>query len=197
MLATPALPDTVSRETRNGPDRLHARLTLPVAPATAMNILEQPCHVRRWMPGLTALEVVARPAPGKTLVYMAHAGRWPVMPRDAVTLFERPVPASDQQDTIELTMQARPEALPAQPGHVRIPFIEGRWTLRSSANGTRLDYQQRVDPGGRLPQALADRAALRHVGNTMEALKDYVANLADDTCTRAAPGRVSDTDAVR
>ncbi|MDX1803679.1 MAG: START domain-containing protein [Alcanivorax sp.] len=151
------------------PDRFTARTTLPLTVEKLLPILQQPCQVRRWMPGVQQVRILAHPGAGQTRVYMARSAPWPLQNRDAVTLF-----SSQPGDPWVITMQGQPAALPPRPGYVRMPLIEGRWSLQASAGATLVEYRQRLDPGGDLPQWLADRLAPSQIHRTLEALQDYV-----------------------
>ncbi len=185
LASVPALASEMAepeRERLDGPDRIHAQMRLPLGAGQLLTLLETPCHVRQWMPDLEEIRILEQPAPGQTLVYMATRTPWPLAPRDAVTLFRR-----ESEDPVTLTMEARPRAMPERSGHVRIPFTEGRWLLRPDHGHTMLGYEQRVDPGGRLPQWAADRAAVDRVATTMENLRDYVETILD-TVPAGMPG---------
>ncbi|WP_272963282.1 START domain-containing protein [Alcanivorax jadensis] len=181
--------DPVTRTAMPGPDQFELRAVLPVSLDALLPVLEQPCHVRQWMPGVETLTILKRPSATQTLVYMARQAPWPLSGRDAVTLFER-----HPGEPVVLTMQGEPEAWPRQPGHVRVPFTEGSWTLQTEpGNGsTRVVYRQRVNPGGGIPQWLADRFAPGHMEAALAALENYVRNPQRTNCTAAEPARNGD-----
>ena len=160
---------SVSRTSLPGPDRFRAQASLPISVQQLLPILQQPCQVRRWMPGVAQVRIIDRQSPARTLVYMARSAPWPLQNRDAVTLF-----VSQPGDPWVITMIGQPHALPLRPGYVRMPIIEGRWSLRAGDGATLVEYQQRVDPGGDLPQWLADRLAPSQIRRTLEALQAYV-----------------------
>ncbi|WP_290536956.1 START domain-containing protein [Alcanivorax sp.] len=180
--------DTVSRTSMPGPDCFELQAELPIPLDVLLPILEVPCHVRQWMPGLEALTVLDRPSDTQTLIYMARRAPWPLSGRDAVILFER-----HPGNPVKLTMSGRPDAWPEQPGHVRVTYTEGSWTLRPQDHngGTRVVYRQRVDPGGGIPQWLADRLAPGQMEAALVALEAYVRNPQRSDCSAAqsAPDR--------
>ncbi|MGB2246047.1 MAG: START domain-containing protein [Alcanivorax sediminis] len=168
-LPASVLAEGVMRTPLPGPDRFELQAALPVPLAELLPILERPCHVRQWMPGIETLTVLERPSATQTLVYMARKAPWPLSGRDAVTLFER-----HPGEPLVLTMSGKPDAWPDQPGHVRVPYTEGSWTLQAQGDITRVVYRQQVDPGGGIPQWLADRLAPGQMEAALAALEAYV-----------------------
>lgn len=170
----------VTREQHSGPDTVHATAMLPIGTTALLSVLENPCHVRRWMPDLEELEVLTQ-HDGHSLVYMRTRAPWPLRPRDAVTRFTRHI---TEDGIVTLTMRGESDAVAPVPGVVRMPFIDGQWQLTPAQSApasapeggtlTRVDYAQRVSPGGGVPQWLADQTAVRHVRATLAALEEYL-----------------------
>ncbi|MZR63107.1 START domain-containing protein [Alcanivorax sp. DP30] len=193
LLWLPALvaAEGVVRTPLPGPDRFELQTALPIPLRQLLPILETPCHVRQWMPGIETLTILDRPSATQTLVYMARKAPWPLSGRDAVTLFER-----HPGDPLVLTMSGQPDAWPDQPGHVRVPYTEGSWTLTAQGNTTHVIYRQQVDPGGGIPQWLADRLAPGQMEAALTALESYVRDphrkdcaAADDAVGAGSTGR--------
>lgn len=178
LLPLLSVADRVSRTALPGPDRFELEAELPIPLTQLVPILEQPCHVLQWMPGIETLKILERPSKTQTLVYMARKAPWPLSGRDAVTLFER-----HPGDPLVLTMSGNPAAYPDQPGHVRVPYTEGSWTLHGQGSSTRVLYRQQVDPGGGIPQWLADRLAPGQMEAALAALETYVRDPHRTDCT--------------
>lgn len=170
----------VKRVPRQGPDEIHATVLVLAPVRQVLAVLEEPCHLRRWVPKLGSLKILAKPRENQTLVYMTTDPAWPMSPRDSVTLFTR-----HEGPPITLDMQSRPNAVPEMDGYQRIPFSEGSWTLHTELSGvTRVDYLQRVEPGGQMPQWLSDRMGTSHAAELLSALQNY----ADGTDTSSCNG---------
>lgn len=172
----------LERTVMPGPDRFSLRALLPVSRQQLLPLLERPCHVRQWMPGLDRLRLLSHPSPGQSLVYMSQPAPWPLLGRDAVTLFER-----RDGEPVMILMTGQPDAYPLQPGYVRMPVIEGRWSLWARGDTTLVEYQQRVDPGGNLPQWLADRLAPARMRAALEALDNYARDPNPAACDAGGP----------
>lgn len=178
VMPLPAMAAGVTRTSLPGPDRFTLQAVLPISLKQLLPILEQPCHVRQWMPGIKTLTILDTPSATQTLVYMARKAPWPLAGRDAVTLFER-----HTGDPLVLTMSGNPAAYPEQPGYVRVPYTEGSWTLHDQGDSTDVIYQQQVDPGGGIPQWLADQLAPGQMEAALAALEHYVRDPQRTDCT--------------
>tara|TARA_R110001583_G_C5658373_1_gene409405 strand:+ start:535 stop:1191 length:657 start_codon:yes stop_codon:yes gene_type:complete len=169
----------VERVSRQGPDEIHATVLIPAPVRQVLEVLEEPCHLRRWVPKLGSLKILARPRENQTLVYVATDRAWPMSPRDSVTLFTR-----HQGPPITLDMESRPNAVPEMAGYQRIPFSKGSWTLRTELSGaTRVDYLQRVEPGGQMPQWWSDRLGITHAAEVLSALQNYAGGTDTSSCS--------------
>jgi len=167
------------RVPRQGPDEIHATVLVPAPVRQVLAVLEEPCHLRRWVPKLGSLTILARPRENQTLVYMTTDPAWPMSPRDSVTLFTR-----HEGPPITLDMQSRPDAVPEMAGYQRIPFSAGSWTLRTELSGaTRVDYLQRVEPGGQMPQWLSDRMGMAHAAELLGAMQNYASGADTSDCS--------------
>lgn len=168
----------VERVSRDGPDELRATVLVAAPEARVLTLLEKPCHLLEWVPKLRSLTILAKPGENQTLVYMATDLGWPMNLRDSVTLFTR-----SEGPPVTLTMQSRPDSVPAVDGYQRIPFSEGSWTLYAEqADTTRVDYVQRVEPGGQVSQWLSDRIGMTEVAELLQSLRDYAADSRSNTC---------------
>ncbi|WP_178091388.1 START domain-containing protein [Halopseudomonas laoshanensis] len=168
----------VERVSRDGPDEIRATVSVAAPVTRVLTLLEQPCHLLQWVPKVRSLTVLARPGENLTLVYMATDLGWPMQLRDSVTLFTR-----SEGPPVTLTMQSRPDSVPAVDGYQRIPFSEGSWTLYAEqADTTRVEYVQRVEPGGQVSQWLSDRVGVTEVAELLQALRDYAAGSRSITC---------------
>ncbi len=180
MLLAPALTranDSVQRQPLDGADLIVAEARLAIQADWLLSVLEQPCHVREWMPDLVEIRSLAPdPGPGQR-VYMVTRGTLLSQPRDSVGRFVR-----DPDTPLQITMQAEPDALPPVSGRVRIPYAEARWSLFAEEATTLLHYQQRVAIGGQVPQWLADHYSQRYVARVLDSLKRYVATLSSPDC---------------
>ena len=167
----------ITRTDHSGADLVQAQVQLPVTPSRLLPVLEQPCHVRQWMPDLVRIQLLATDGKPGQRVYMVSRGSWLTRPRDSVSRFVR-----SGSNPIVITMTAEPDALPQRDQYIRIPFARARWSLLRREDTTLLQYQQQVAAGGSIPQWLADQYSVRFVRHAMEALTKYVATLSSADC---------------
>ena len=100
---------------------------------------------------------------------------WPMEDRDTVVRFDYRQDPDTRVITVDITNF--PNFIPAQPELVRVPDFGGFWRLRPVPGG-KVDviYQVHGDPGGRVPNWLANFAAQVSVRRTLENMPGAVAN---------------------
>lgn len=176
---------TVERESLPGPDRIRAETSVRAGTDRILAALETPCAVQSWLPGADELEVLERDA-SRTRVRMYTRFPWPWRDRVAHLLFVR----HEEPERIRITMKAQPWQ--AHVDAVVVTQSTARWTLIPEGKTTRLRYQQRFNPGGTVPQWLADSLSESRVADALENLSALVENrrtLADCDWADAPTGR--------
>jgi hypothetical protein len=110
-------------------------------------------------------------------VYGVVDAPWPIQDRDTVVRFDH------QQDpvskTITISIRNFPDFIPDKKEFVRVPDFGGYWKLEPEPGGyIKVTYQVYGDPGGSLPDWLANQAAALSVKNTLLNMQDAVARYA-------------------
>ena len=126
----------------------------------------------KWMHNTEDTKDIKIVSPNKIYTYSRLDAPWPVSDRDNVTLFtfDRPSPT-----VVRITMKAAGDYIPEKNGIVRIYRMEGFWELIDLGNGYIKVVQQAVgDPGGSLPDWLANSAIVDNPYNTMLNFKYFV-----------------------
>lgn len=124
-----------------------------------------------WMAKCVASQRVARVDETSEISYNRTQGSWPVADRDVVLrgkiVFE---PAARR---IRLTFDSvTDERMPPQRGVVRMPFLRGHWLLEPRGEGqTFVEYQVHANPGGAIPNWLANLVAKQLPFKTIVALR--------------------------
>ena len=154
---------------------LKATALLEATPAEVWAVLTDFEGWVKTMPSTDAAVVVARDAPGRTLLYLRYV--LPVIaPRD--TLVE--VTESVEAGRLVLSWKAAPESRDATrqvtAGAVRLRINEGLWQLEPREGGTRtfVTYQLLSAPGGEVPPVFVNRVNTLGVPQTFEALQRAV-----------------------
>lgn len=84
---------------------------------------------------------------------------WPVADRDSINRAELRVDLKKRRVFLPFEAIEHPK-VPSVKGVVRMPFLRGHWTLEPvGAGGTIVEYQVHADPGGNLPEWIANLAS--------------------------------------
>jgi hypothetical protein len=100
--------------------------------------------------------------------------------------FDFPFPASDRDVVLHARLLEESESarvyeggnvdglVPPVPGVVRVPSVRSRWEFRARGEtATAVVYRQHLDPGGRLPAFILNRAAVDNPFETLRGLARY------------------------
>ncbi|MDB4965820.1 MAG: Collagenase [Myxococcales bacterium] len=114
-----------------------------------------------WMPSCADEHLVEQDLAARTQIsYHRTKAPWPVSDRDSVNRASMIVEADKHR--VVLPFEAIPfSKIPPVKGVVRMPFMRGHWILIPVDGGraTDTDYQVFADPGGSLPDWLANLAS--------------------------------------
>ncbi|MGE3298248.1 MAG: START domain-containing protein [Porticoccaceae bacterium] len=103
-------------------------------------------------------------------IYFVIDGVWPVSDRDAVA--QAAVSQDAQTLTIRMMLRATPRKIPPVAGRVRMPVLQSGWELTPlSTTTTRIEVIGSADPGGWVPQWLANAAVAMLPRKTLERLR--------------------------
>jgi len=107
-------------------------------------------------------------------IYNKVDAPWPVADRDNVTRFEF-VTQSSKQFRINMSVLKSHAKAPEYSGVVRIKRLKGYWIINDHGNGVVSIMQQCVaDPGGSIPDWLANTSVVDSPYNSMWNLKKYL-----------------------
>ena len=103
-------------------------------------------------------------------IYFVIGGVWPVNDRDAVA--QAAVSQDPQTLTIRMMLRGTPQKIPPVAGRVRMPLLQSGWELTPlSTTTTRIEVIGSADPGGWVPQWLANAAVVMMPRKTLERLR--------------------------
>ena len=149
-------------------------------------VLSDTTRHTEWRSRCMESRVLDRPGETSVLLYSRNRGAWPIADRDVVVLAEQVVEAGGERVRIAMT-SVDSRLAPPPRGAVRMPLLEGVYQLEAlGPRRTRVDYQMRVDVGGRIPRFVANYATQdmpiatlsglrRQVGSTGADYRDFVA----------------------
>ena len=110
-----------------------------------------------------------------SITYNRTAAPWPVAHRDVVLRGRSEFDADAGVVRIEFESVTHPDMPPVE-GVVRMPFLRGHWYLWPEDGGqkTRVEYQVHANPGGQLPEWLANRVSKEIPVKTIQGLRAQV-----------------------
>ncbi|MEX0333011.1 START domain-containing protein [Vibrio tubiashii] len=161
-----------SREHSDGLVEIRARMFAPTSYGAFLLLLEDTTNVPNWIDNVSHSRVVKQISSNENIVYTQFTAPWPAKDRDMVTYSKYSV------DEIGFTLNikdAPPASLPEQEGYIRITSVKATWTLQKLTNGSALiEYVAFADPGGALPDWLANKLAKESARNTFIGLRDQL-----------------------
>ena len=150
-----------------------AETRVPVAVDAVLALLSDAPSFPRWYSDCVENRVLAQLSTGERIVYVVTDAPFPVSDRDSIIRTRIAHDAVTQAVTV--TMHGQPDYLPPHPGRVRVPRLEGLWTLTPiSATETQVTFELRADTGGSVPAFLAERQVTSGPFATMRKLREWV-----------------------
>jgi len=163
-----------SREHSDGLVEIRARMFAPTSYGAFLTLLEDTDNVPNWIDNVSLSRVVQQISASENIVYTQFAAPWPATDRDMVTYSQYTV----DEIGFTLNIQDAPSAsFPEQEGYIRITSVKATWTLQKLTNGsTLIEYVAFADPGGALPDWLANKLAKESARNTFKGLRAQLPN---------------------
>lgn len=136
-------------------------------------VLRDTARYCEWMPACAAAWAVESDEVARVHVsYNRIDAPWPVSDRDTVTRAQMRVEPAARRVYILFETITHPKVPPAG-GVVRMPFVRGHWILipRDKGQTTEVEYQVHANPGGRLPDWLANLTSKKLPDETIRGLR--------------------------
>jgi len=120
----------------------------------------------KWMHQCEKFEVIEQIDPLTAVVYFINGAPWPVSDRDAVV---KSVMSQDPESLVlKVDISVVDDLIPEDDDYVRIPQMKGFWLFEPKEAGQILvTYQVHANPGGSLPDWLANSVVVDTPYNTM------------------------------
>ncbi|MGV1721501.1 START domain-containing protein [Vibrio furnissii] len=160
-----------TRKHRDGLVEIRAQMLVPTTYAAFMNLLENSSNLPNWIDHVASSRVLKKISDHEHIVYTRFSAPWPARDRDMVTYSQfQQFPGS-----LVLTIEDASDQYPEKEGFVRIKAVKATWVLEKLTNGmTHIDYTAFADPGGMLPNWLANKLSVSSAFNTFEALREQL-----------------------
>lgn len=124
-------------------------------------IIRDAPHRCEWMAQCASDYVVEENEVARVQIsYHRTTAPWPVADRDSVNRAELRVDPAKHRVFLPFEAISHPK-VPAVKGVVRMPFLRGHWILQPASGGkaTDVEYQVHANPGGALPEWIANLAS--------------------------------------
>ncbi|MBY7968833.1 START domain-containing protein [Vibrio fluvialis] len=160
-----------TRKHRDGLVEIRAQMLVPTTYAAFMSLLENSSNLPNWIDHVASSRVLKKISDHENIVYTRFSAPWPARDRDMVTYSQfQQFPGS-----LVLTIEDASDQYPEKEGFVRIKAVKATWVLEKLTNGmTHIDYTAFADPGGMLPNWLANKLSVSSAFNTFEALREQL-----------------------
>jgi hypothetical protein len=127
----------------------------------------------KWMHQCVKFEVIDQVDPLTAIVYFINGAPWPVSDRDAVV---KSVMSQDPESLVlKVEISVVDGLVPEDDDYVRIPNMNGFWLFEPKEAGQILvTYQVHANPGGSLPDWLANSVVVETPYNTMSNMAEML-----------------------
>ncbi len=157
-----------TREHQGGLIEIRAQMLVKTSYQAFLVLLEDSNNLPNWVDNVSESRVLEQISPSENIVYTKFAAPWPAKDRDMVTYSRYQL----LDGAFQLKIKDASKQYPEQEGYVRIKAVEANWTLEKLTNGfTHINYTAYADPGGLLPDWLANKLSISGAFNTFAALK--------------------------
>jgi hypothetical protein len=136
-------------------------------------LLLDPEAAPEWMHKCEKFEIVEQVDALSAVIYFINGAPWPVSDRDAVIISSM----SQDPETLALKVEINTvnDLLPENDDYVRIPHMKGFWLFEPTEKGQVLiTYQVHANPGGSLPNWLANSVVVDTPYYTMSNMADML-----------------------
>jgi hypothetical protein len=120
----------------------------------------------KWLHNCSAAKLVQGMNYFERITYTVINAPWPVSDRDTVTYSK--IVQDPKSKIITIYLKGVPDKYPKQGGKVRVPALKGFWQFIPNKSGfVTVIYQVHSDPGGSIPDAIANSTATDIPYNTL------------------------------
>lgn len=120
----------------------------------------------QWLYNVTEVKLIQKINYYERITYTVIHAPWPVSDRDTITYSK--ITQDPKSKIITISLKGMPDKMPPQGGKVRVPALKGFWQFIPNKNGyVTVIYQVHSEPGGSIPDAIANSTATDIPYNTL------------------------------
>lgn len=151
-----------------------AIMNIKTSPSKIVKALKDVSGRYEWAYNSIEIREIERPNEDEVAIYNKVDAPWPVADRDNITRFKFSYPSASTT-RVDMTVIKSHAKAPVYDGIVRIERLKGHWLIRDKGNGwTEIIQQCVAEPGGSLPDWLANSAVVDNPYNSMYNFKKYI-----------------------
>lgn len=156
------------RDHQDGLIEIRAQMLFPTRYSAFLLLLEDSDNIPNWIDNASHSRVLQQISSNENIVYTQFAAPWPAKDRDMVTYSRYQI----VDGAFELLIKDASDYLPQNPDYIRITAVRARWVLEKLTNGqTHIEYTAFANPGGALPDWLANQLSVDSALATFIGLK--------------------------
>lgn len=149
-------------------------MDIKTSPSKIVTALKDVPSRYEWAYNSIEIREIERPNSDNVAIYNKVDAPWPVADRDNITRFKFSYPSA-KMIRVDMTVIKSHAKAPVYDGIVRIERLKGYWLIRDKGNSwTEIIQQCVAEPGGSLPDWLANSAVVDTPYNSMYNLKKYL-----------------------
>jgi len=150
------------------------KMTVKGSLSKVVEVLKDAKGRYEWLHNITEVREVERPNKDVVAIYSKVDAPWPVADRDNITQFSFSYPSSNTARVDMKIIKSHTKA-PIYDGIFRVDRLQGHWLLKDQGNGyIEIVQQCAAEPGGSIPDWLANSAVVDTPYNSMYKLKQYI-----------------------
>jgi len=138
-----------------------------------ISVLKDATSFKKWMPDVVVSTLLSL-SKNEQLHYLENATPWPVSNRDGVYQFTYSHADDAGVEATIVRVKAVPDYKPEREGKVRIPKSDGFWKIVPKGNGVTVTWQIHADPGGAIPNWLANATVVDTPFKMLKNLRSYI-----------------------
>ena len=148
-------------------------VTIRTSLSALVALMDDTNSYTNWMHDCVKSALVEHPNPSERTTYIVNDAPWPVSQRD-MFIYSRTT-QNKETKMVTIALEGRATFRPEIKGYVRVTTLKGSWRFTPLKKGLiEVTYQVYSDPGGSLPQILANSTVVDIPYHTLKNMRTFV-----------------------